>query len=173
LQLRPLAPDLLERLIRRQAPELDGASLVATARLAEGSIGRALALNAEGALELYKSVFQLVARAPALDLKALHQLADRAGRQGDQGKAVFETVSELYFGLLRRVLMLAGGTGSDAEIVPGETQILARLAARRGLDRWLELWDNSRRLVARTDSINLDRKQVVLNVFLALEDERT
>ena len=46
---------------------------------------------------------------------------------------------------------------------------MARLAARRGLDQWVEVWENLTHLFAEADSINLDRKQVVLNAFFALE----
>ena len=38
------------------------------------------------------------------------------------------------------------------------------------LDRWFEVWEKINRLLNKTDQINLDRKQVVLNVFLALEN---
>jgi DNA polymerase-3 subunit delta' len=41
------------------------------------------------------------------------------------------------------------------------------LLDRAGLDRLVEVWENSTHLFARADSLNLDRKQVVLNAFLA------
>jgi DNA polymerase-3 subunit delta' len=170
LQLRPLAAEVVERLIGLYAPGLTAADLDPTVRLASGSIGRALALIEEGGLDLYRAVLALIAAVPGLDLRALHALADKTARTG--AEAVFETVTGLYFGLLRRIILAAGGAETGPEIVAGEAAQIQRLAGRRSLDRWLELWDNNRRLVARTDSINLDRKQVVLNVFLALEDER-
>jgi DNA polymerase-3 subunit delta' len=56
-----------------------------------------------------------------------------------------------------------------AEIVPGERAAMARLAARGGLDCWIEVWENLGRLFAQADGVNLDRKQVVLNAFFSLE----
>ncbi|MBI1777564.1 MAG: DNA polymerase III subunit delta' [Proteobacteria bacterium] len=170
LQLRPLPPSAVEGLLARYAPDLPEAERQPTVRLAAGSIGRALALIEGGGLELYRAVVGLLERIPGMDVKALHGLADKTARAGAED--VFATVTELYFTLLRRVMLEAGGAAEVGEILPGEAALLRRLARRRSLDRWLELWDNSRRLVARTDSINLDRKQVILNVFLALEDER-
>ena len=44
-----------------------------------------------------------------------------------------------------------------------------RLDGRRGLDQWVEVWENITRLFAQADGLNLDRKQVVLGAFFALE----
>src|SRR5258708_5465301 len=52
----------------------------------------------------------------------------------------------------------------------GEAQTMRRLAARRGLDQWVEVWENLNQLFALADSVNLDRKQVVLNAFFALAE---
>jgi DNA polymerase-3 subunit delta' len=47
---------------------------------------------------------------------------------------------------------------------------LVKLMARRGLDRWVEVWEKIAELFAQADAVNLDRKQVVLNAFFALEE---
>ncbi len=47
---------------------------------------------------------------------------------------------------------------------------MRRLAARRGLDQWVEVWEKLTHLFAQAEGINLDRKQVVLNAFFALEE---
>jgi DNA polymerase-3 subunit delta' len=46
---------------------------------------------------------------------------------------------------------------------------MRRLVARRGLDQWVEVWENTTRLFAQADGLNLDRKQIVLGAFFALE----
>ena len=46
---------------------------------------------------------------------------------------------------------------------------MRRLAGRRCLDQWVEVWEKVTRLFAQADGLNLDRKQVVLGAFLALE----
>ena len=61
----------------------------------------------------------------------------------------------------------ARGTGAPA-VVPEEEGCAARLFAAAGLDRWMEVWDKINRLSAQADGLNLDRKQVVLNLFSAL-----
>jgi DNA polymerase-3 subunit delta' len=47
---------------------------------------------------------------------------------------------------------------------------MKRLLGGRGLDPWLEVWEKITRLLARAESANLSPKQVVLNVFFALEN---
>ena len=46
---------------------------------------------------------------------------------------------------------------------------MQRLVKRRGLAPWLALWENLDRLFARTESANLDRKQVLITAFLEIE----
>jgi DNA polymerase-3 subunit delta' len=47
---------------------------------------------------------------------------------------------------------------------------MRRLAGRRGLEEWVEVWENLTHLFASADDVNLDRKQVVLSAFFALEE---
>ena len=53
--------------------------------------------------------------------------------------------------------------------MPGEHRIMSRLAAGASLDRWVEVWEKVHLLFAQQDDLNLDRKQVVLGAFAALE----
>ena len=68
---------------------------------------------------------------------------------------------------LARAIARAARSGSAGE---GREAALAKLMARRGLDRWVEVWEKIADLFAQADAVNLDRKQVVLNAFFALEE---
>jgi DNA polymerase-3 subunit delta' len=157
------------QVLRRHAPELSAADADVLARLAEGSIGRALDLAASGGLTLYRSLFKLLERLPETEGPALHAFADRVTR-GDADTA-FRIVGELLPGWIARLVTLAAqGEGvAGAGLLPGEAAAMRRLAGRRNLDQWVEVWEKVGRLFAQADSINLDRKQVVLNAFFALE----
>ena len=66
--------------------------------------------------------------------------------------------------------MVRRGAGQPLpEVVNGEGAVMDRLAAARPLDEWVDVWEKIRRLVARSDAVNLDRKQVVLSIFATLE----
>jgi DNA polymerase III subunit delta' len=135
------------------------------ARLAEGSIGRALDLEEEGGLELYQDLLGLLETLPRLDVAALHALAGKLGRAG--ADTAFQTFADLLLGWLGRMILSVSrgdqGTGGTEEALNN------RLAAASSLASWLEVWDKINHLLARTDAINMDRRQMIITIFLALE----
>jgi DNA polymerase-3 subunit delta' len=170
LALRPLAAEIVATLLERQAPDLPDEERPALVRLSHGSIGRALELLDAGGLDLYRTVVEFFQQSPAINGRSLHDFADRLARNG--AEAAYAAAMEQTIDILRRLALLRSAVGERDEVISGETAMMTRLAGSRSLDRWLELWENTRRLVERAESLNLDRKQVVLNVFLALEDGR-
>lgn len=168
LPLAPLEEAVVAELLGRRFPDLKPEELQALARLADGSIGKALALAAQGGLDLYRELIALLDTLPRLDVPRLHKLAEKWG-QGRDPQA-FQTGMELLIWWLGRFIR-AGSTGRPVpEVVPGEAALAARLLAGRPLAQWLGLWEKISRLFARTEAANLDRKQVVLTAFLDLEN---
>jgi DNA polymerase-3 subunit delta' len=160
LNLAPLADTQVDGLLARYRPELEPGDRSVLVTLGEGSIGRAIDLADRGGVELYKEMLALLERLPALDIPAVHDFADRLGR-GSEAAAGFRTAMELLQGWLSRVIKAArtGGGG------PGGS-----------LDRWIGVWDKIGRLAVRTESVNLDRKLVLVSAFVALAaaaDERS
>ena len=165
LTLRPPSVDAVAALIARRCPDLGAAEAARLAEVAEGSIGYALDLAAQGGLAMLDEVSSLLARLPdGIPAKDLH---DFAGRLGGAGKeAEFAAFAKTLRWWLER-LIIAGGGGPLPGII--DAQAVARLNAMAGLDRWLEVWEKVSRLLAATTAANLDRKQVVLNAFIAAE----
>ena len=166
LALKPLPPAQVEAALTRLRPDLGGEDARRLATLAAGSIGRALELASAQGLALYRELYGLLERLPELEGEALHGLADRVARSGAED--AFALLAELMPGWLARMVVLAAG-GAEAAVLPGEAQAMRRLAARRGLDQWVEVWEKLGDLFDAADGLNLDRKQVVLNAFFALE----
>ncbi len=170
LQLQPLAPADVMGLLGRSHPELIDDDATALVRLAEGSIGRALGLAAEGGIELYRELLGLVDNLPELDVAAIHGLGDRLARKGGEG-AFYTFTGLMSWWLARAIRAGAVKTGAGHEdVVPGEGEAMARLLGRRSLDQWLEVWEKITRLFADADRVNLDRKQIVLTAFLTLQN---
>jgi len=161
----------LGTLLARHLPDADAGERMALARLAEGSLGRALELAAAGGVELYGDLIALFGGLPRLDIPAAHALADRLTRKGQDG--AFAVAIDLMLLWLSRIIRCGTGAGVPGDIVAGEGALVQRLAAAaaegRGLDRWLDLWDKLARSVDRADGANLDRKQVFLNAVFGLE----
>ncbi|MBT3305371.1 MAG: DNA polymerase III subunit delta' [Alphaproteobacteria bacterium] len=170
LALQPLAPEDVSSLVGNWRPELNAQDAQALATLADGSPGRALALASEGGLELYRDMMALLETLPRLDVTALHAFGARLGKSGADD--AFNTASGLLrWWLARMILAAAGGARQSGPAPTGSEQALMdRLGGVVGLDRWFEVWEKINRLLTRTGQINLDRKQVVLNVFLTIEN---
>lgn len=170
LALQPLAEETVSSLIETFRPGLDPSDITALARLADGSPGRALTLAAEGGLDLYREMTGLLETLPRLDIVALHAFGGKLGKAGADD--VFRTATGLFrWWLARLILAAAGSQGQGAgRFPPDEEALISRLGGAAGLDRWFEVWEKINRLLDKTDPINLNRKQVVLNVFLTLEN---
>ena len=167
IALKPLVEQQLIPLLARYLPELGDGDRRALARLGEGSVGRALALAEEGGLELYRDVVSLLAALPSVEGAALHAFADRLARRG--ADEAFRTATGLVGWWLGHMIRdgARGGNWTPA-VVPEEEGCAGRLFAAAGLDRWMEVWDKVCRLTAQVEGLNLDRKQVVLNLFTTL-----
>ncbi len=170
LALKPLSDQGVARILLQHHPEMPETDLAALARLAEGSAGRALALAAAGGLAVYRDLAALLNRLPALDGEALHALGDKLARPG--ADVLWQATGELLRGWLARAVRSGVlGPGAAHEAVPGEAEAMRRLTGPGGggLDRWVEVWEKTDRLLVQSDTANLDRKQVLLDVFFALE----
>lgn len=168
LALQPLPGETVESLIAEALPDLDAGDASALAYLADGSPGRALALAAEGGLELYRDMTGLLETLPRLDIPALHAFGARLGKTG--ADEAFRTASNLLRCWLARLILSASGAMAADGLTADEKALMDRLGQAAGLDRWFELWEKINRLLDKTEHANLDRKQVVLNVFLTLEN---
>jgi DNA polymerase-3 subunit delta' len=166
LEMKPLAEADAVKLITRAHPELAFDEAETLARLAEGSAGRAIALAEEGGLTLYREVMKLLATLPDLDITALHAFGERLGKAGAED--AFRTGGELLTDWLARMIR-SGGLGQlPRETVPGEAETARRLLSAASLDRWVEVWEKSRRVLAKAEAAHLDRKQAVLVVFSSI-----
>jgi len=169
LTLRRLPEALVMDALKRYRPDLGLGDRQVLARLGEGSIGRALDLAAAGGIALYRNLVKLIAQLPDPDGAQLHALADSMLR--GESEDAFRLMSELLPGWLARMVALASGSAeAERAALPGEAETMRRLAARRGLDQWIDVWEKLTELFARAESVNLDRKQTVLNAFFALEE---
>ena len=169
LALHPLPNDTVIRLLGDYAPETATEERAALARLAEGSIGRALELARAGSLALYRDMVEVLATLPDLDMPRLHGFAERFAKRGEEANADWRSLNYLFDGWLKSLARHAAVGGEGELVVPQERGLHARLLAAARLDRWMEAWEKIAYLLSRADAVNLDRKQTVLGSFLALQ----
>jgi DNA polymerase-3 subunit delta' len=169
LALGPLEDRDVAALLRRYRPGLESTDLELLVRLADGSIGRALALSDETGLTLCREVGELLRSLPDLDVLTLHAQADRFGRA--TGADAFRTATELLRDWLARLVRAAATGEPPLERMPGEGAHMRRLMGAARLDQWVTLWEKVIRLVAGADEADLDRRQLWISALLAIEGQ--
>jgi DNA polymerase-3 subunit delta' len=169
LALQPLDDDTVITLLGDYAPDTKPEERTALARLAEGSIGRALELSSAGSLDLYREMVEVLATLPDLDMPRLHGFAERFAKRGEEANADWRSLNYLFDGWLKGLARQAALTAEAAPVVPTESGLRTRLLGAASLDRWLVASDRVAELFNRADAVNLDRKQTVMGSFFALQ----
>ena len=166
LMLEPLPETAIADHLAGIAPALPETDRMALARLAEGSIGRAVTLLEEDGLDLFRALIGLFDSLPTLDRSAAHKLSERLAAPAAED--AYRTFTDLFTWWTERLIRAQAFGQAPVEIVAGEGALIARLAEVHGLDRWLAVWEKTKRLFARAESVNLDRRQTLLCALLTM-----
>jgi DNA polymerase-3 subunit delta' len=149
LLLRPLsAADVAQAAAAALDTSSDDGDIQTAARVAEGSVARALLFLTGPALEIRRELTALLARLPELDAPALHNLGNRiAGTESAPLAAFMDTVNS----------WLSARLAGDA----GDIRRAARVAAA---------WETVNRAAWEAEIYNLDRRPLIFSVFGALAE---
>jgi DNA polymerase-3 subunit delta' len=144
LMLQPLSAEDVARAAAAALGEASPtAEIRAAAAAADGSVARALMLLDGDALELRRTVMELLERLPQYDPRALHALADElAGTEAETLAAFMDAVN--------------GWLSARLRSGPRESRRLARVG---------EVWDKVNHAAREAETYNLDRKPFVFAVF--------
>lgn len=167
LALTPLNDDAMRQTLAPHIAPLTEEQTGQLLSLAEGSPGKALQILDAGGLDIYAALLQIFSGFPKLDPEKTHGLADAVGRK--DGEEMYRLICEMYPWWLSHIVRTGASGEAGQNSLPGETEVINRLLDAHPLSSWVDLWEKSIQLIARAESINLDRKQVVLNLFLNVE----
>ncbi|WP_417794882.1 DNA polymerase III subunit delta' [Terasakiella pusilla] len=168
LTLNSLSDDIIVDLMAKHAPDSSPDEALGLAKLAEGSFGRALSLYEEGGLDLHKELVSLLATLPQLDVEALHKLGDKMARAGADD--AFRTLGDLLRWWLGRLISQgARAKTSGLGLSEAEDALMLRILHSSDMNKLMDVWGKIGSLFDQAQSGNLDRKQALLNSFLALE----
>jgi len=95
----------------------------------------------------------------------MHKLSDELTGKGSEAR--FELAFALLGDALARIIRQAA-TGAGA--IGKEVALSARLAEHADLAQWAELWETVHRVKADAVALNLDRKNLILDVFFRLSE---
>ncbi len=168
LAMPPLSDEALQMLLAEQSPDLSSEDRRVLTALAEGSIGRALELEAAGGLALYRRLLTVLNRAgQGIDAGEAHALSDEMGRA--TGGESFRVAFSLMTWWLARMIRAGAGRALPEALVAEEEGLAERLIARRTLADWVSLWEKLSALARSCERQNLDRKQAFLSALIALD----
>jgi DNA polymerase-3 subunit delta' len=168
LAMPPLGDRDVARVLADRLPGIPEAEVEQLTHLAQGRPGRAIELARAGGLELYRELLDTMASIPGkLDVPRLHGLGDRLNRRGNEDQ--FRLVADLLLDWLGTMIARGSARLAMREAVAGEREIAERLWQSRGLAQWVEVWEKVRYLVIRGEALNLDRKQILIDVFQNLD----
>jgi DNA polymerase III subunit delta' len=128
------------------------------AQLAGGSVRRAITLVNENGMALYRRFAQIAEQPHHLQWDKVHELAGElsAVAANDRYRMLLDIAHDYVARRIRGESEPAGA--------PAPAQSLTGLAG------WVEVWEKTRRSAELADEWNLDRKQVILNLFSALHE---
>jgi len=161
LTLRPLDDEAMRKAVAALAPDEKQRDLLAA--LAEGAPGRALEFAETEAVGLYREIADVLQSLPRLNAPKLFALADKMARPSAER---LQTFVALLSQIEERVVR---GAYSALPAVPGEEPLLRHLRSVAPLEVWSRLWEDLKLAAAEADELNLDKKQLVLNAFFAIE----
>ena len=162
LRLAELSADTVSDLLAHHMPELEPDARYDISALAGGSIGRAMELADTGGAELQRMINGFLSQMPDPDIAELQKFGADLAKADALSR--FETAADLIRRSIASMVRHAGGAGIGGS---ADEELFARVAASGGgLEQWLQLWEKTDDLLNRTSRINLDRKQVILNIFL-------
>lgn len=158
LRLRPLTDEAIEEALVRHQPDLDAEEAHLASTLSAGSLRWAITALDADQIAVYRAFGEIAAGLPRIDYRKVHELADTVAARGrDTEFEGFVHVVEDW--LSRRI---RGAAEPDGSVGPAATP--ASLAS------WAGVWENLRDSSLQAEALNLDRRHVVLQVFMALAD---
>jgi DNA polymerase-3 subunit delta' len=157
LDLAPLASAAIDAALAEGEPDAGAEDRALAARLAQGSLRRAVLLLRQEGIEVFRALDRLLGGLPELDTEAVHAFAERVTRRGaeDAYEAFLDLTRDW---LARRVRRQPEPAGTE----PGAALAGVPLAS------WAEVWEKLGRASDLADAYNLDRKQVVLSTLMSL-----
>ncbi len=169
LRCAALAPDdlatALQNALGDTALEASPSELTA---LAQGSVGDALQLVAQGGLGIYREIGALAASMPNVDRARLVKLADSAA--GKNAQARFLLMLDLWDMFLARLARAGVAGPAPFEAFDGEADLLARLAPTPAAARiWATAQQEMSARARHGRAVNLDPTALILDMGLKMD----
>lgn len=138
LNLEPLSTENVATLLRRYMPELNEQDVLKLASISQGSIGKALNYAANGGLEIYRRLQDVLFAGFSFDLSKALKIADGAASNEDVWQLTIDLMLSLIFDMVK------SGEKDEA---------------------FLNVYQDVLKLSREAVALNMDKKQAILNMI--------
>ena len=160
LSLQPLPDAAFRRVLAQSAPNaMDDAATLAA--MSAGAPGLAMELAEAGALEMQRSVLDLLSMLPSIPALQIHRLAEQVAGGRNQQKLDL-------FGFVMLYLLAALARAGSGQLTSGITTDISAMFPPL---RWAQLWQQAAEQFAICRRLHLDAKQVVIAFFHSLNGD--
>lgn len=166
LKLTPMPLDSVRAVLAMKYPEMDVVQLEKLSILAEGSPGKAIRLAEENGLPLYDRMIDILQTMPKVNTPQVHKLAGELGSV--KADASYRLFMEYLSGWLERLVRFSASGDTPYFIHAREEALFQRLAATCRVDRWIEVWEKMHKLEIRAETLNMDRKQLLVSLLFSI-----
>ncbi len=166
LTLQPPSPELFHAIVTERNTTLKTETVQALYFLSGGAPGRALTLHEHGVDNRFQELMDLLGDESGE--KELEAFAEKLTL--GKGKLPFADVSSLLLSVLAGIIRAAHhDPDSDRAVpLPEAGKAFARLAHKKPLAYWLDLWEKSLGLLAEVRYVHLDARQVTASLLAAM-----
>ncbi|MGR3637394.1 MAG: DNA polymerase III subunit delta' [Shimia sp.] len=167
LRFNPLSPEDMHAAMEQAGHAADDTP--ALSELSAGSVGEAMRVTQLGGLAMYQELAALFASMPQFDRQRALKLAEAAAARG--AVAQFDLLLTLLDVFVSRIARTGAlGQASETEIVPGEADLLIRLAPNAHKARaWANLAQEITDRTRHGKAVNLDPAALVLDTVFKIQ----
>jgi len=168
LPLKPLKSVTVREILVKNYPELEDNIIDGYVSLSNGSPGYAISLIEHKGLKLYGEMLGLLSTMPNINVPLMHDFAGAitTKKSGDMFLLFSEMLSQFISRMIRHVSYLnSNHTHNIKEALTEEFKLMEELGSIIPLDQWAELWEKISTKMVRTDLLNMDRKQTVIDIL--------
>ncbi len=141
LELKPLRDNMVASLLRRYRPELNEADVKKTVSIAGGSIGKAIAYVDGNAVAYYEKIYALATSGHNFKIADMLKFCDEVAASDE----TYELFKELVLKFLSEQVRVGNKIEESAEA-----------------------FDNATKTFIETESLNLDKRQAVMNIMVGV-----
>ena len=167
IQLQPLEDRVISQLVEKYLSALPADQKTGLARLAEGSIGKALQFHQEGGLAIYAGLLEVLSNLPEMDVPRARDLTEKLGRY--DAERAYDTACEILTGWCSYIARMQARGLPLAGFLPDDGAVFTKLATAYPANHFVSAGEKMTQLFRQTAGLNLDKRQALMNAFLMLQ----